>query len=474
MAPGAPKLGDNRFALLSPPTRAKRKKTTNISEEFPELPVTKKDDPKFVTIKPKDSNKAFTEYSNFALHKSLLSICKQINSISQQSDGSLVVLVKNREYAKKFIDARLLPGLCAITANYHDNLNCVKGTVYVPFLNNVPENEIVDGLKEYNVTNLYKFQRITEGVSKPTGVILISFDNYFLPDKIDIAWITTKVRPFYPNPMRCKNCQKLGHTLKFCKNMPACQSCNLPPHTPAPCIRTYCANCAGEHAASSNSCQKYQQAKEIMKIKTQEKCTLREANKIYKTRNPLSLNPNSLANIIKENSSNQISKAMQNSSTNYSPMTQENPSITTLYSTTTPISKPIVPKTSFPSAYPTINNQSQPIDTVEPTTDTANFGTTTTTTPDDLSHITALHSLRFENDSVAFSIANLPPFEHSNSMELEAAQQSTQNFHSTSNIHLTNNLNDFTNSSTSSAAKEYITSKVIQNNNNFEVIPVRH
>jgi len=55
-----------------------------------------------------------------------------------------------------------------------------------------------------------------------------------------------------------------------------CCTCNLPPHAPTTCTRTECANC------SSPVCPSYQQQKEILRIKTSKKCSMREAKIIHK------------------------------------------------------------------------------------------------------------------------------------------------------------------------------------------------
>ncbi|XP_065356028.1 uncharacterized protein LOC135950410 [Calliphora vicina] len=70
--------------------------------------------------------------------------------------------------------------------------------------------------------------------------------------------------------------------MKRCKNSPSCVNCNLPPHSPNDCTRVFCANCAEDHPASSNQCKKFIQQKEILKIKTTQKCSLRDAITIHK------------------------------------------------------------------------------------------------------------------------------------------------------------------------------------------------
>ena len=83
--------------------------------------------------------------------------------------------------------------------------------------------------------------------------------------------------------MRCKVCQKLGHTQKRCKGNPTCNNCNLPDHSnpKTACSRTMCANCLGEHPSSSIDCPTFQQEKKILKIKTKNKISMGQARRKY-------------------------------------------------------------------------------------------------------------------------------------------------------------------------------------------------
>ncbi|XP_046810014.1 uncharacterized protein LOC124420598 [Lucilia cuprina] len=212
----------------------------------------------------------------------LILISKEILAISQLRDGSLLLLVKDNVTATKFINSKDLHGICPIVCKLHEQLNYTKGTVYAPYLKSVPDNEIVSELSSQGVVNVYKYEKLIDGKNIPSGVILLTFDLYTIPESIDISWYKVKVREYIPNPMRCKSCQLLGHTIKRCQNSPSSVNCNLPPHTDTACTRLYCANCAEDHPASSNKCSKFIQQKEILKIKTQRKCTMREATNIHR------------------------------------------------------------------------------------------------------------------------------------------------------------------------------------------------
>ncbi|XP_036344334.1 uncharacterized protein LOC118753527 [Rhagoletis pomonella] len=226
------------------------------------------------------SNKSLADYSCFLVHKAILAISKEITSITSLRDGSILLLVKNNAIASRFLKTTSLPGVCQIECKLHSTLNHVKGTVYAPCLNNVDEKEIVSELSTQGVVGAYKFLKTVEGKSFPCGVVLLTFDLYNLPTKIDISWHSVKIREYIPNQMRCKACQILGHTAKHCKNSPSCVICNLPPHSPAQCTRISCANSQEQHPASAKECKKFLQAKEILKIKTTKKCTMREARRL--------------------------------------------------------------------------------------------------------------------------------------------------------------------------------------------------
>lgn len=238
-----------------------------------------------------DPNKPLSAFSCFAVNRAIELISKDITSISQLRDGNLLLLVNNKQTAEKFIQSKELIGLCTIQCKLHENLNCTKGTIYAPYLNDIPDDEIIRELSNQGVIAIHKFQKTIDNKIIKTGVMLLTFDLYHLPEKIKVSWNTVNIREYIPNPMRCKVCQKLGHTLKHCKNEPICVQCNLPPHKPVDCTRTQCANCLEEHAASSNKCSKFVQQKEILKIKIKNKCTISEAKRIHRnTTNTAPLN----------------------------------------------------------------------------------------------------------------------------------------------------------------------------------------
>lgn len=313
MAAGPPNLGNNRSALLSDKPKAKRPRN---EQPFPCLPQVEKEDPKFVIVKSTDPDKPIGKYSCFAVHRALKMISNQITSINEIRDG-LLLLVKNKLIAKKFTDTKTLHGICNVDIKLHDSLNYTKGTIYAPYLSDVSDEEIVENLKSQGVVSVYKFQRKLGEDNKltPTGVVLLTFDKHTLPEKIEISWHLVNLRPFYPNPTMCKNCFKIGHTKKRCRILsPVCPNCSLSLHNETPCQRVHCTNCTGEHSSASNTCPKYEETKQLLKIKTEQKCTMKKAMQIYKDKqyNSHYISNRSFSNAVKNRETNKKDPSTNN------------------------------------------------------------------------------------------------------------------------------------------------------------------
>ncbi|GFQ79559.1 uncharacterized protein TNCT_587041 [Trichonephila clavata] len=81
--------------------------------------------------------------------------------------------------------------------------------------------------------------------------------------------------------VRCFRCQSYGHGTASCRGVATCNKCSSTEHASEACTteRRKCANCKGEHAAYSKICTKWQQEKEIQRIKVLENLSYSEAKK---------------------------------------------------------------------------------------------------------------------------------------------------------------------------------------------------
>ena len=294
MASGPPVNSGNRFELLgrehkSVPGSRKRKNNglTYVEPNNPVLIDSTLPDPKFIVISSSDEKIPLSSLSVFLVKKAIDGISTAYESITELRDGSLLLLVKSLKIANHFIAQKKLGTLCPISVKLHSNLNSCKGIAYAPCLINSSVDHIISEMQSQGVTDVYKFTKTTpENNLRATGLVLFTFDRFRPPSTVDLGWHKVKIEEYFPNPMRCRKCQLLGHTTKRCTSSEACENCNLAPHQPENCTRTSCANCTESHPSSSKSCNEYIKAKEILKIKTIRKCSMADAKKIYKEINP--------------------------------------------------------------------------------------------------------------------------------------------------------------------------------------------
>ena len=107
---------------------------------------------------------------------------------------------------------------------------------------------------------------------KDTHKYLITFRSSTVPALIRLSSFQCVVTNSYsPTPMRCKKCQKLGHTKNQCRNKTEhCQTC---------------VNCGESHPPSSNYCPHYVMRREILCVQADKKITFREARGVIRVSN---------------------------------------------------------------------------------------------------------------------------------------------------------------------------------------------
>ncbi|GFU92237.1 hypothetical protein TNCV_1509621 [Trichonephila clavipes] len=67
-----------------------------------------------------------------------------------------------------------------------------------------------------------------------------------------MAYIRCPVRPYIPNPLRCFQCQRYGHSKNVCRGQPTCPRCGESDHDSADCKnKEQCLNCKDNSSDSS-------------------------------------------------------------------------------------------------------------------------------------------------------------------------------------------------------------------------------
>ena len=114
----------------------------------------------------------------------------------------------------------------------------------------------------------------------------MTFNSAILPKSLKIGYLNVGVDLYIPNPLQCYTCFKYGHNERKCNKNTSealCKHCGEVANTDdsTGCKNTVkCANCGGEHVATSRTCPVWKREKEIVTIKYKESLSFPEARKI--------------------------------------------------------------------------------------------------------------------------------------------------------------------------------------------------
>lgn len=277
-------------------TASKRSRTDGDSlDMFKSQP----DKGRFYTLESLDATKKLSSLNPFVIKRSIegISVDIDICKTKKRRDGLIVLKAKN-EFGNVAISG--IKKFAEIEVSVKDflALNCSQGLIYCPELIDTPCVEIVEGLNSQGVTNAFKINK--KGSISPTPLIILTFNNRIHPASVVVGYTIIEVRKYIQNPMRCLNCQKFGHTKKFCKESEVCGKCSIPisEHTECAdslcstcsgliekkhylCGLVKCVNCHGAHYSSDHDCPNFKREYEINKIKIDRCLTYFEAKKVF-------------------------------------------------------------------------------------------------------------------------------------------------------------------------------------------------
>ena len=105
----------------------------------------------------------------------------------------------------------------------HKNLNSTQERIFSRKIIDISEEELLQSLQDQKVIEIRKLTRKEGDNFIATGAAIVIFDLIHRPGFLKLGW--ERVRVDVNNPMRCVNCQRLGHTRKRCKNIELCRVC---------------------------------------------------------------------------------------------------------------------------------------------------------------------------------------------------------------------------------------------------------
>ncbi|GFT26337.1 uncharacterized protein TNCV_263841 [Trichonephila clavipes] len=176
-----------------------------------------------------------------------------------------------------------------ITVVPHNTLNYSRGVISAADLLNVSTEEIKENMVDQKVCEVRRITIRRDGQVLNTKHLILTFSTPELPQSVKAAYLHCPVRPYIPNPLRCFQCQRFGHSKTVCRGQPTCSRCAEVGHDSADCkAKERCVNCKGDHSSFSRSCPTRILEKEITAVKIKNKLSYPEARRVVSSRTPVS------------------------------------------------------------------------------------------------------------------------------------------------------------------------------------------
>lgn len=231
-----------------------------------------------------DNNNSFERISPFFIEKALTSYIGQQHETKRLRNGSLLIKCKNEKQAKLLLNYNniLFGNTYKVKVTEHSTLNTVQGMIYCWDSKYLSEEEILEGLTDQKVVGVRKIKKKVGDAFVDTALCILTFKRSLLPSSIKFGFHSVLVKPYIPNPLRCLNCFRFGHTRKNCKRERVCAHCSDLFHEPDMCkTGSRCINCKGAHTNWNKECPQFVRELGIQTIKIQEKIPYFEAKKKY-------------------------------------------------------------------------------------------------------------------------------------------------------------------------------------------------
>ncbi|KAI8117856.1 hypothetical protein CVS40_10324 [Lucilia cuprina] len=106
-------------------------------------------------------------------------------------------------------------------------LNTVKGRIFSRKLINISQEDLLTYFKEQKVIDVGKITKKENDKIVATGAAIITFDMIYCPDFFKSRLGKSPCRRVHTKSMRCINCQRLCHMIKWCKNVEQCKECGF-------------------------------------------------------------------------------------------------------------------------------------------------------------------------------------------------------------------------------------------------------
>ena len=159
---------------------------------------------KFLIMKHTDENRKLSKENPFMIDKALKDILgkKAHYDMKPLSSGLLLIEVDQKQTHDKLLQVKKIHDIPVIVQP-HATLNKSKGTIYCDVINGMTDEQILEELKDQEVTDVHRINKRQGDGYVPTGLFVVTFGTTTLPKVVKVGYMYCEVRLYIPNPKRC-------------------------------------------------------------------------------------------------------------------------------------------------------------------------------------------------------------------------------------------------------------------------------
>lgn len=201
---------------------------------------------------------------------------------------------ENRDNIQKLLDITII-GKCKVEGYrpYIGTQEICHGVISPVTLDCEMEDLLTIVDSPIQIVKAVRLNKFSNGRKEESLAVKLEFIGTNLPEKIKLGYIAYQVKKYNMPPIRCYKCQRIGHMAKGCTAKQRCLVCSEE-HSKNECQnqnRIKCANCGGNHVASSKTCVYNIKASKVDKLVKEGK-TISEAKRLVDRDNSTSLPSN--------------------------------------------------------------------------------------------------------------------------------------------------------------------------------------
>lgn len=295
-----PSLGDGRN-LLPPDLGTQEKRWpkrsdtsrgtvdgTTAGRRLPEWKDPINGDISVLAMKPAKEN-GILPNNPFIIRKSIENAVGAIEDARPEAKGNRYILkVRQTSQIEKLMKLQQLIDGTAIVIDFHEFLNVRKCIVSCQYGMELNDEELLNELKSQRVVQVKRFMRKNPKDNKksiPTATMVVTLQGTTIPEYLYFGFVRVKTRIYYPSPLQCIKCHRLGHTERYCVSSITCLNCSKEHTETEPCSAgLQCINCSGSHSSRSRECPSKKEEISIIKIKVDEDISYAEARRRHEAR----------------------------------------------------------------------------------------------------------------------------------------------------------------------------------------------